>query len=112
MFCPKCGAKNEDGTKFCSSCGAPLSDPGIGAAGNTDTTGAAGGTSSSAANKGLFIMAGGAVVVIALVAVVVCHLFFAPWQIDERNFPDAAVRNVVTTRSSATNTTMQAESPR
>lgn len=79
---------------------------------HTDTTGTAGGTSSSAANKCLFIMAGGAVVVIALVAVVVCHLFFAPWQLDEKNFPDAAVRNVVTTRSSTTNTTMQAEPPR
>ncbi|MBO6302717.1 MAG: zinc-ribbon domain-containing protein, partial [Ruminiclostridium sp.] len=24
MFCGKCGSKNEDGAKFCSSCGAPL----------------------------------------------------------------------------------------
>ncbi len=24
MFCPKCGNKNDDGTRFCSSCGAPL----------------------------------------------------------------------------------------
>lgn len=24
MFCPKCGAKNPDGARFCSSCGANL----------------------------------------------------------------------------------------
>ncbi|WP_374041969.1 zinc ribbon domain-containing protein [uncultured Parolsenella sp.] len=33
MFCPKCGTKNEDEAKFCGSCGAPLSDPGISATG-------------------------------------------------------------------------------
>ena len=26
MFCPKCGTKNEDGTKFCSACGANLTE--------------------------------------------------------------------------------------
>lgn len=25
MFCPKCGSQNEDGAKFCSKCGEPLS---------------------------------------------------------------------------------------
>jgi uncharacterized membrane protein YvbJ len=24
MYCPKCGAPNQDGTAFCSACGAPL----------------------------------------------------------------------------------------
>lgn len=27
MFCPKCGAKNEDGAKFCGACGAPIPQP-------------------------------------------------------------------------------------
>ena len=25
MFCPKCGAQNPDGAKFCGSCGAAIS---------------------------------------------------------------------------------------
>ena len=27
MFCPKCGAQNEDGAQFCASCGAPIQQP-------------------------------------------------------------------------------------
>ena len=26
MICPKCGSNNSDGTAFCASCGAPLSN--------------------------------------------------------------------------------------
>ena len=26
MFCSNCGAKNDDGYKFCMKCGAPLND--------------------------------------------------------------------------------------
>ncbi|HEX3325401.1 MAG TPA: FHA domain-containing protein [Actinomycetota bacterium] len=33
MFCTNCGHKNSPGSNFCSSCGAPLSDPD-----STDTT--------------------------------------------------------------------------
>lgn len=29
MFCPKCGMKNEDGTKFCSACGAKLTEESV-----------------------------------------------------------------------------------
>lgn len=27
MFCPKCGAQNEDGAQVCASCGAPIQQP-------------------------------------------------------------------------------------
>lgn len=27
MYCEKCGAKNEDGARFCGECGAPLHEP-------------------------------------------------------------------------------------
>ena len=50
---------------------------------------------SKLANKGLLIVGGGALVVLVVAVVVVYNLFFAPWQIDEKHFPDVAVRNVV-----------------
>ena len=27
MYCERCGAKNEDGARFCGECGAPLHEP-------------------------------------------------------------------------------------
>ena len=51
MFCPKCGAKNVDGAKFCSSCGVPLTRGNVPANG-TQPTGGWNGAPAGAGSQG------------------------------------------------------------
>lgn len=80
MFCPKCGAKNPDGAKFCGACGEPFrsaSAPAPAAAPTAAAPGAAPTTFPQAApttgktlpKKTIAIVAGAVVVVVAVVAV-------------------------------------------
>ncbi|MBM6675190.1 zinc ribbon domain-containing protein [Olsenella uli] len=76
MFCPKCGATNPDGAKFCAGCGATLG----GAAASAATTGAVSqvGPVSSKHSKGRVVgIVVGVVAVVAVAAVVVYNVFFA-----------------------------------
>ena len=80
MFCPKCGAKNPDGAKFCGACGepfrsapapAPAAAPTAAAPGAAPTTfpQAAPTTGKTLPKKTIAIVAGAVVVVVAVVAV-------------------------------------------
>lgn len=80
MFCPKCGAKNPDGAKFCGACGepfrsapapAPAAAPASAAPGAAPTTfpQAAPTTGKTLPKKTIAIVAGAVVVVVAVVAV-------------------------------------------
>lgn len=87
MFCPKCGAKNPDGAKFCGACGepfrsapapAPAAAPTAAAPGAAPTTfpQAAPTTGKTLPKKTIAIVAGAVVVVVAIV-LVVTNLFGA-----------------------------------
>lgn len=76
MFCPKCGATNPDGAKFCAGCGATLG----GAAASAATTGTVSqvGPVSPKHSKGRVVgIVVGVVAVVAVAAVVVYNVFFA-----------------------------------
>lgn len=88
MFCPKCGSQIPDGAKFCAACGAQLA-PSPAAPPAPSEPG-------SHRRRPVLIAAGaGALVILAAVGVLVWLAFFAPYDIDEKNFPDAALRAAV-----------------
>lgn len=90
MFCPQCGEKNPDDARFCGSCGATLRR---GAAPAQTATPAP----APAARRGrpLLVVALASLVAMVAAGVAVWFIFFAPFDIDERNFPDAALRAAV-----------------
>lgn len=85
MFCPKCGSNLDDGARFCPKCGNQI----------------AGAKSSPVQpakrkRKGLAIgITVGAVAVVAVAAIAVYVVFFRPYDIDERTFPDAPLREAL-----------------
>lgn len=93
MFCPKCGANLPDGAAFCGSCGAKLGGT---QAAQTSQAAQAAETAPVAAKsrKPLVIGIAAAAVVIAA-ALVAYFMFFAPYSLDERTFPDASVRTAL-----------------
>ncbi|MBM6675263.1 zinc-ribbon domain-containing protein [Olsenella uli] len=86
MFCPKCGSQLPDGAKFCAACGAQLGSPAAPAAASKPPR---------RSRKAPLIAGIGALVVLVAAGVIVWLAFFAPYDIDEKNFPDAALRAAV-----------------
>lgn len=89
MFCPRCGEKNPDGAKFCAACGAPFARP---AAGPVPASAPA---PARRAPVAAIVAAVVAVLVVGSAAFGVWLAFFSPWPIDEKNFPDPALRAAV-----------------
>lgn len=109
MFCSKCGAQVPDGAAFCSSCGAAV--PASGAEGAPNQAGvpdatptavvaaeAAAAVPASGAKKfpaKLVGLCAGVVVVAAVAAFGIYSTFFAPYEINDKLFPDEVVRGAV-----------------
>lgn len=106
MFCTSCGAKIPDGSKFCPACGAAQRPVGQQDAGPAPQPGMAPQAAAMPQQPApqprrshkAPIIAGAAVAVVAVASVLAWLLLFAPFSIDEKSFPDAAVRNVVLTQ--------------
>lgn len=111
MFCQNCGAQIKEGTKFCTSCGAPLqpaapptTTPPQGAAGMPAAPVPAPASASQPPapkpqapaprrhSRALVVIIVALVVFLAAGGVVVWSLFFSPLEIDDKNFPDLALR--------------------
>ena len=93
MFCPRCGEKNPDGAKFCAKCGAPFAPaPAVPAAAVPARRGP---------SRKLVVAAVVAVLVVGSAAFGVWLAFFSPWPIDEKNFPDPALRATVAASADA-----------
>lgn len=96
MFCPRCGTSLPDGATFCSSCGARIAPE---RAGSPDVAPAV--PASPRARRR--VRPALIVALVALVAVVVGGglgvwiAFFSPYPIDEKTFPDPALRAAVST---------------
>ena len=85
MFCPKCGAKNDDTAKFCNACGAPLQSN-VPAANNGNDSSAQSAPSSTEniesstsfiAKHRIKLIVGAAVVAVAVVGVVLFNILGA-----------------------------------
>lgn len=90
MFCPTCGEKNPDGARFCARCGAPFPAP--------EPFNPAPSPSPVPRRRPRVPLVAGivaAVVLIAAVGVGVWFAFFSPYPIDEKTFPDPALRAAV-----------------
>lgn len=102
MFCSHCGAEVSDGAAFCPVCGQQLSHSAQPVAQPAAQPAAAPAPAPVPVRKrrGVlpFALAGAGIVVVAIAGVLVWMLFFAPWKIDDKNFPDAAVRATVSKR--------------
>ena len=90
MFCPQCGEKNADDARFCGACGASLRR----AAAPAAPVRSAASAPAPVVRKGRLplVVALASLVAMAAAGVVAWLVFFAPFDIDERNFPDAALR--------------------
>lgn len=115
MFCPKCGQSLKDGSSFCKACGAPLPSTAPGAqtpgtaapvAGALNVSTVAQAPSAGSVGtvappqkrrfrRGLAITAAAAVVILVVVVAVVYNIFFAPYSIDEKLFPDPVMRGAI-----------------
>ena len=109
MFCPKCGAQNPDGARFCGGCGNEIPAPAKTAAPVATTAQPVVATAAAtpAAAPTLYqpkaiksrtpLIAGiVGVLVLAAIGFGVYTLFFSPYTIDEKTFPDASLRAAVT----------------
>ena len=114
MFCPKCGNKIPDGGKFCNKCGSKIEAP-EGQSSNAEAGDVSSDIPAESASpepiaeqpvktngtatkpKGKKPVVIGIVAAIAAVAVGfgVYQACFAPYNIDSKTFPDAAVRNAM-----------------
>lgn len=88
MFCPKCGTQVPDGSKFCPSCGAALAAP-------NQPPAVPAHAPRPRRSKAPLAIGAAAVVAVAGAGLLVWNLFFAPYEISDKTFPDTAVRNVV-----------------
>lgn len=105
MFCPKCGAQLPDGAKFCAKCGAQLADaqpaqqpnpqPAAWPAPGAQPAMSAVAASTSAGSKAPIVVIVAALAVIIAAGVFAWLMFFAPYDINEKNFPDATLRAAV-----------------
>ena len=114
MFCPKCGNEIPDGDKFCNKCGSKIKAPegqGLNAEPGdvspdapaesassepiADQPAKTNGTAMKPKGKKPVVI--GIVAAIATVAIGfgVYQAYFAPYNIDSKTFPDAAVRNAM-----------------
>lgn len=93
MFCPQCGEKNADDARFCGACGASLRR----AAAPAAPVRSAASAPAPVVRKGRLplVVALASLVAMAAAGVAAWLVFFAPFDIDERNFPDAALRAAV-----------------
>ena len=108
MFCPKCGETLPDDAVFCGVCGAKLEKPaavppaGAGIPGATIPGGATPTPTVPAAyaarrsSKKPLIIGIAAVAVLAAIGIGVYMAFFAPYNIDDKAFPDDDLRSVIT----------------
>lgn len=109
MFCPQCGGRLDDKARFCPKCGTPLGDTsaassvklqsapsGNAAPSDAATVRVAGGARPGKRCRALgVVVASGSLVAVACAAFLVWTLFFAPYPIDEKTFPDGRVRSYV-----------------
>lgn len=88
MFCPKCGAQIPDDARFCGSCGAQL---------RAVEAVAPPRPARPARRRRVapLAIALGVLVVVAATGAVAWFSLFAPYDIDEKNFPDPALRAAV-----------------
>lgn len=90
MFCNQCGAQLKDGAQFCPKCGAPVGKP---------VAGVAAAVASQPLNapkkrrRAPVVVAG--LLCVAVAGAAVFLVLHAPKAIDEKNFPDAALRYYV-----------------
>lgn len=92
MFCPKCGEKNLDGAKFCAACGASFGDRAAPASAPTPVPPPA---RRPRRRWAVLVAVLAPIVVLLAVGAGVWITFFSPFDIDERTFPDQALRAVV-----------------
>lgn len=114
MFCPKCGTQNPDGARFCGGCGNELLARAV-PAGAAATTPAAStapvapmAVAAAAPQAAAYqpavkkrsslvpIIIGAAALVIA--GFVVYTMFFAPYSVDDKTFPDPSLRMAVSSQ--------------
>lgn len=100
MFCPKCGNQIEDGSAFCGKCGANVGQRGAAAPGETSPAGSPSLQGMAAAKpfmtktRLIAILLGFVIVVVAIL--IVYTVFFAPYSIDEKRYPDPFLRQAIT----------------
>ncbi len=100
MFCVNCGAQLPDDAKFCTNCGATLRKPEgtpstVNAAAPAPNTPAQPVASPKPRSKKPLVIGAATIALLAIVGVAgyfIWSVFFAPYPIDKKTFPDAAVR--------------------
>lgn len=98
MFCPKCGAEQRDGATFCSSCGSPVQAANDASAAAAPIADGAVVAKRPQSKKALVISLCALAAAIVLLVVVIYNLFFASYKIDEKRFPDPALRQTISVR--------------
>ena len=88
MFCNQCGAQLKDGARFCPKCGAPVGKPAAGVAVPPQPMNAP-----KKRRRAPVVVAG--LLCVAVAGAAVFLVLHAPKAIDEKNFPDAALRYYV-----------------
>lgn len=113
MFCVKCGNELPDGAAFCASCGKAISAPATNNGDKASISGAASAKATAAVDVGPIvggfapakrkgrkaIAAVAAVLVIVVAGVGAYFAFFAPYELDEKTFPDSSVRSALASQA-------------